>query len=210
MQEVAAGVEIAASVAAMIAQGESTRMKIEEGIADYEEEVKRLEETKLARETQMMGKEQRAKQIGIAGLTEQAAAGKYETETAMMKAEMTSSSAQARIGASGVKATGSALMGAQQATDIAYAAADRTAEAAAAGIRIGGLELGNQLQTATGERSLLTMEYRQTIEEQRRKKTELETNKNAMVAWAYLGGLAGVSSSFYNAAANTNLFGNNS
>jgi hypothetical protein len=194
-------VETTLAVAAGIANVAATNMQVNEGIADYNAEISRMKEMRNARLTQMEAGEARAKEIGIAGLTEQAKVGKYETETAMMKAEMTSSTAQARMGASGVKATGSALMGAQQTTDIAYAAADRTAEAAASGIRIGGLELGNKLQTAAGEQSLLTLEYRQNIEQQTRKKKELEKNRAGMLLISAAGGALNAASTYYNAVA---------
>jgi hypothetical protein len=174
-------------------------MQINEAANDYAAEISRMKQMRNARLTEMNAGQERAKEIGIAGLTEKAAAGKYETQQAMMKAEMTGSTAQARIGASGVKATGSALMGAQQATDIAYAAADRTAEAAAAGVRIGGLELGNQLQTAEGQESLLTLEYRQDIEQQQRKLTELKKNRPGMLAIAAAGGALNAYGTYYNA-----------
>jgi hypothetical protein len=194
-------VETTLAVAAGIANMAATNMQINEGISDYSAEIGRMKEMRNARLTQMTGAEARAKEIGIAGLEEQAKAGEYETRTAMMKAEMTSSSAQARMGASGVKATGSALMGAQQATDIAYAAADRTAEAAASGINIGGLQLGNQLQTAEGQKSLLTLEYRQDIEQQERKKKDLQKNRAGMLAISAAGGALNAASTYYNATA---------
>ena len=194
-------VETALAVASGIANVAATAMQVQEGIHDYEAEIARMQEMRNARLTEMSAAAGRAKEIGIEGLTEKASAGKYETETATMKAEMASSTARARIGASGVKATGSALMGAQQTADIAYAAADRTAEAAAAGVRIGGLELGNQLQTAAGDRSLLTLEYRQNIEQQIRKKKELEANQWGMYAIAAAGGAMGAASTYYNAVA---------
>jgi hypothetical protein len=175
-------------------------MKIAEAKGDYQAEIDRLEKMRTDRILHLEGMADRRKAIGIESLTEAGKQAKYETSAAMMKAEMASSSERAKIGASGVKATGSALMGAQQATDIAYAAADRTAEAAASGIRIGGLELGNTLQTAKGERSLLTLEYGQNIAEQQRKKKYLEDWGAAMVAISALGGAAGLASGFYNVA----------
>jgi len=192
-------VETALAVASGIANVAATGMQINEAANDYAAEISRMKQMRNARLTEMNAGQERAKEIGIAGLTEKAAAGKYETQQAMMKAEMTGSTAQARIGASGVKATGSALMGAQQATDIAYAAADRTAEAAAAGVRIGGLELGNQLQTAEGQESLLTLEYRQDIEQQQRKLTELKKNRPGMLAIAAAGGALNAYGTYYNA-----------
>jgi hypothetical protein len=193
-------VETTLAVASGLANMAATAMQINEAERDYNSEISRMKEMRNARLTQMSAAEARGKEIGIAGLEEQAKAGKYETQTAMMKAEMASSTAQARMGASGVKATGSALMGAQQTTDIAYAAADRTAEAAKAGIQILGLELGNKLQTASGEQSLLTLEYRQNIDEQTRKRNELLKNRNAMMGIAMAGGALNAAGTFYNAS----------
>ncbi len=198
--EVAAVVSVATTAASMVASGAATAMKIEEGIADYAAEINRQEEMRDARLSQMSASAGRTKEIGIESIGEGAEQAKYESETAMMKATMASSTETAKIGASGVKARGSALMAAQQTTDIAYAAADRTAEAGAAGIRIAGLQLGNQLQSAAGERSLLTLEYKQGLAEQQRKKDELEKNKWAMIAISLAGGAGALGTSFYNAS----------
>lgn len=194
-------VETTLAVASGIANVSATAMQVKEGLNDYDAEIARMKEMRNARLKQMNASEARAKEIGIEGLNEQAKAGEYETRNAMMKAEMTSSAAQAKLGASGVKSSGSALMGAQQATDIAYAAADRTAEAAASGVRIGGLELGNRLQSAAGEQSLLTLEYRQDIEQQQRKRKELQQNQWGMYAIAAAGGALNAAGTFYNATA---------
>ena len=188
--------------AALVAQAASVSMKIQEAEKDYAEEIARLETQKTARETIATSEIGRAKETGIAALSERGAQAAYETAGAMRKAEQTASSAEARIGAGGVRASGTALAAAQQETDIAYAGAQRIAEAGAAQMKIGGLQLKNQLVGGREQKSLLTMEYGQRITEQKRKLTELEENATEMINWTLLGGLAGVYGSFYNSSAN--------
>ncbi len=200
MQEVAAGVEIAAGLAAAKAREQATKMKIEEGIADYQEEINKLIVTHQTKSKLMSEEMARTRALGVATLTETGKQSAYETKLASMKATQTASSAEARIGASGLKATGTALMGAQQETDIAYAAADRTAEAGAANVNIGGLQLGNTLKTQAGQKSLLTLEYKQNLASAERRKTELIKNKQALMNLAFYGGLADVASGFYHMA----------
>jgi hypothetical protein len=197
MTEVAATVQIAASVAKAIADVAAMKMKIEEGVADYNEDIARRTKSMNARVELMTGEMKREKAIGVASLEEKAAGANFESRMADMKAAQTASSSEAAIGASGVRASGSALLGAQQTTDIAYAAADRTAEAGAAGVRLGGMELGNRLESAQGQKSLLTMESTMDIRQQQRKRDELLKNKSAMLWMAGIGGAAGVASSFY-------------
>jgi hypothetical protein len=181
----------------LAAQGIATGMKIEEAKSDYQAQIDMLQTQKTAKISAMDEAAGRNKELGIAGINEKSASANYDTQMATMKAELTSSSAEAKLGASGVRAGGSALMAAQQQTDIAYAAADRTAEAGAAGVKIGGLQLGDTLKTAASQKSLLTLEYGQSITEAQRKKDYLNANEGAMMALGAVGGLAGLPSSFY-------------
>ena len=175
----------------------TTGMRIEEARRDYAHNIANMKEAKAARLAAAEGEIVRGKETGIAALSERGAQAAYETNVAMRKAEQTASSAEARIGASGVRASGTALAAAQQETDIAYAGAQRIAEAGTAQMKIGGLQLKNQLVGGREQKSLLTMEYQQRITEAQRKKTELEENTVAMLFQVGLGGLAGLSSSFY-------------
>ncbi len=185
---------------ALAAMKESTEQKINEAITDYTKEIERLQETKSARENAMENEIGRVREAGITALTERGAQAGYETRKAMMGAAQAASSAEARLGASGVRATGTALAGRQQDVDIAYAGAQRVAEAGAAQMKLGGLQLGSQLQGAQEKKSLLTMEYRQNITEQQRKLAELQANKGQYLGWVVQGGLAGIYSNFYQGA----------
>ena len=175
-------------------------MKIQEAKADYAAEIQRLTQAERARERVMESEIGRARELGITALTERGAQAEYETKMAAMKAEQAVSAGESRIGAGGIRASGTAVAAAQQQADIAYAGAQRTAEAGAAQMKIGGLQLKGQLLGGKEQESLLTLEYSQRITEQQRKKRELEANANAMINWALLGGLAGVTSSFYQAS----------
>lgn len=188
--------------ASWVWQAAAVEMKIREAEKDYASEISRLETQKAAREAVAESEIGRGKEIGIGVLTERGAQAAFESQKAMREVEQTASAAEARIGASGVRVSGSALAAAQQDVDIAYAGAARVAEAGAAQMTIGGLQLKGQLKGAREQKSLLTMEYGQTITEQKRKLTELEKNATAMINLTLLGGLAGVYSSFYKSSAN--------
>jgi len=190
------GLQIAAAAMESIAVG----FKIEEAITDYAQEISDLKEMRNARLAEMTASGERAKEAGIAGLQEKVAGANFDTRMATMKAEMTASGSEAKMAASGVRAGGSALMGAQQNVDIAYAAADRVAEAGTAGVRIGGLQLADTLQSSKAAKSLLTLEYGQTLAEQKKKKENLQKSKGFMIAATALGAGAGVASSFYEKA----------
>lgn len=191
---------IGMQVAALGAQVWTTSMKIDEAIGDYGREITRLQDMRDARVGQMEQAMARAKEAGTLSLAERAAQSAYDTRMATMKAEMVASGSEAKMAASGVRAKGTAYGAAQQTTDIAFAAAERTAESGAAGVKIGGLELSNTLKGAEGQKTLLTLEYGQNIAEQQFKKAELESNKTAMLWQVGLGGLAGLGTSFYQAA----------
>lgn len=195
--QVAAAANLAFQVAAMAATGIGTAMKIEEGKEDYRSEIARMEEAKAARERVMENEIARAKDTGVAALTEEGRAGTFETRMALMGVEQVASSAEARMGAGNIRAAGTAAAAAQQQVDIAYAGAQRQAEAAASRMTVGGMQLRNQLQSGREQKSLLTMEYEQNLAEQRRKLKDLTEHKAAMVAIAVAGGMAGLSSTFY-------------
>ena len=197
---------IAFSIAEMVARGEAARMKISEATRDYAAEIKRLQEGQRAREQVMESEIGRARELGVTALTERGAQAEYETKMAAMKAEQAVSAGESRIGAGGIRASGTVLAAAQQQADIAYAGAQRTAEAGAAQMKIGGLQLKGQLLGGEEQKSLLTLQYSQALAEQKRKKAELESNASAMIAMAYAGGLAGVGSSFYQST-QTKLWG---
>jgi hypothetical protein len=210
---------MAAAIAAMLAAGAGTKMKIEEGIADYNTaiadinarsaqegwEALRQRNVSQAEETRAIGA---AKKEGVLGLKERGAQAAFEGRMAMTSAEMTASSEEARLGASGVRGRGSPLLAAQQNVDLAFAAADRTIESGNAGMKLGGLQLKNtmagigaagamQRGNIEGQSSLATFEYARQTREATRKRNELASNKNKMIAIALAGGGSGLASSFY-------------
>lgn len=138
-----------------------------------------------------------ARAEGVMGLQEQGAQSAYESRMAMTRAELTAGAEVSRLGKSGVRMGGSPLLAAQQNVDLAYAAADRTAEQGRAGMAIGGLRLKNELggisagtamQVAdiNAEDTLLTRDYQRRIDEMNRKFEELQKNSGKMLAWAML------------------------
>lgn len=221
-QEIAAIVDMGALAAAMVATGEATKYKIDEAIGDYDQAIldidAQIDETELERDRKLGQLDYNyrfALEGGEAALGEKSAAAKYDTRMAMTKAEMIASSAENALGSSGVRASGSPLLAAQQQVDLAFAAADRTAEAGSAGVKLGGLALGKQLtsiehgrQDVRAQSSLLTSEFGRRRAGNVRKKTELEENRGKMIAWAYAGGAPALTSSFYNASKTFNWWGN--
>jgi len=172
-------------------------LKIEEAKTDYTKEIERLQEQLTARETVAASEIGRTRELGIAALTERGAQAAFESQKAMREVEQTASAAESRIGASGVRASGSALAAAQQDVDIAYAGAQRTAEAGEAAMKIGGLQLSGQLKGQAEQKTLLTLGYNQQITEQQRKLTELQGNAQQYLENIRLGGMAELTSSFY-------------
>ena len=106
---VAAWVNVGAQAAAIAAQGQGTAMKIKEGIRDYTQAVSDL----TAKGTEAQQEAQRrigtARAEGVLGLKEQGAQAAFEGRMAMTQAEMVASSEEAKLGASGVRSTGSPL-----------------------------------------------------------------------------------------------------
>jgi hypothetical protein len=185
--------------AAMVATGVTTGMKIEEGISDYTnaiaQEQARIAETEAERDRRIAT----TKGEGVLALKEQGAQSAYESRLAYTQAELTASAVENKLGASGVRQTGSPLLAAQQQVDIAYAQADRTMESGQAAMTLGGMKLGGQMADITAASTLATNEYNRRQTEMRRKKTYLEENKAAMVGWAAVGGAPGLAASFYDA-----------
>ena len=196
--EVAAGLDIAAQIAAAAAAFTATGMKIEEGIADYSEEIKRVQARSAETVKESLRQITAARAEGVMGLKEQGAQAAYEGRMAMTGAEMAASSEEQKLGASGVRAKGSPLLAAQQNVDIAFAAADRTIEKGNAGMKLGGLRLGNQMAGIRAQETLATAEYGRQQTELTRKRTYLQENKAMLQDLAAYGALPGLISSFYN------------
>lgn len=198
--EVAAVFDVATAIAAMAAAGVATSMKIEEGISDYEhamaQEQARIAETEAERDRRIAA----TKGEEVLALKEQGAQSAYESRLAYTQAELTASAVENKLGASGVRQTGSPLLAAQQQVDLAYAQADRTMGSGQAAMTLGGMKLGGQMADITAASTLATSEYNRRQAEMLRKKRELEANKGEMVALAVIGGAPALATSFYNAA----------
>ena len=223
---------IALQTASLVATGVGTAKRIDEGISDYNAEIARTSNQLADRRAEVVrqlkvsrNEEARVfkdvKQEGVLSLREQSAQAGFESRAAFTQAEGFASSEEARLGASGVRASGSPLLAAQQNVDLAFAAADRTAERGSAGVRLGGVRLGNQLGGVraqgeiqrggiTGQQTLVTREANRRIAEQARKRNELQSNRTALIAIAAAGGAAGLASTFYQINAQTPLFNSSS
>jgi len=195
----AAIAEVGFMIAAAVATGEATELKIEEGIGDYSQAIADVK----ARSAEISAEADRrigaTKEEGILSLKEQGAQAAFEGKMAMTQVEMVASSEEAKLGASGVRAKGSPLLAAQQKVDQAAAAADRTIEKGSAGIAIGGLRLKTAMADIGAEESMLTAQYTRRQTELERKKRELQQNKSDIVKWAKIGGYASAAGSFYKA-----------
>ena len=198
--QAAAVFDMATAIAAMVAAGAATKYKIEEGIADYQQAIADVQAKSAETAAEATRRIGATKEEGVLSLKEQGAQAAYEGRMAMTQAEMTASSEEAKLGASGVRAKGSPLLAAQQNVDLAFAAADRTIESGKAAVSIGGVQLKNTIAGIGAQESLLTSEYARQQREMERKKKELQENKGSMVAWAVAGGSVGLASSFYRAS----------
>ena len=202
--DVALGVTAAASlaftIAAAVAAGQATEMKVDEGIEDYSRAIADVK----ARSGEVSAEADRrigtTKEEGILSLKEQGAQAAFEGRMAMTQAEMVASSEEAKLGASGVRAKGSPLLAAQQNVDLAFAAADRTIEKGSAGVALGGVRLKTGLADIGAQETMLTSEYSRKQTELERKKRELQANRSDIVKWAKIGGAAGVASKFFDVA----------
>lgn len=171
------------------AQSKIVAMKIQEGLADYTEYLAQIEAAGTEQVSEGIRKGMQTRAEGIAAIGEMSRQAAYETKTAYMGAELTSSAQEAKLGASGVRATGSPLLAAQQMSDVAWGAAGEKGRAGAAGITLGGLKLGGSLADIRAQTTLLTSEYQRKLTSARRKKTELETNAPEMIRQANLGAI---------------------
>jgi hypothetical protein len=169
------------------AQATLTEMKIHEGIADYAEYITQTEQAKSEQLSARAGNLDRTRAEGAAALKELGAQAAYETKAGYQKATMVSLAQEAKIGASGVRAAGSPLLAAQQASDTAWGEAGETARRGASAVTLGGLKLGGTLADYKAETSLLTGEYQRKLSSATRKKTELEANEAGMISAANWG-----------------------
>ncbi len=165
-----------ASTAADAAEAseEAAGMSIQESIAAYYSSIADIKAKSAdisAEATRMIGAK---KGEGILSLKEQGAQAAYEGKMAMTQAEMVASSEEAKLGASGVRPTGSPLLAAQQNVDFAAAAADRTIEKGSAGIALGGVILKTGLADIGAQETMLTKEYTRKQKEMERRLKELQ------------------------------------
>lgn len=171
----------------MTPAGHAVSLQIQEGIEDYRELMWQLQKGAQLASAEATRKTAQTKTEGIVALQEMATQAAYETKTAFMGAELASSAQEAKLGASGVRASGSPLLAAQQMSDVAWGAASEKGRQAAAGISLGGLKLGGSLQDIKAANSLLTQEYLMKYMSAGRKKADLEKNARALISAADTG-----------------------
>jgi hypothetical protein len=190
------------------AAGKAVAEQVEEGIADYQDIINQFEgvstygkvlsgepgdirgkavETSrtlgLIGETKAEGARRirQTKVEGVANLKDLGKQAAFESGVAQTQAQMTASGQTAKLGASGARATGSPLLAAQQASDIARAAAGEKTRAGNAGIALGGLKLGGSLADIQAATTLLTSEYERKLATAKRKQKSLAENKEELV-----------------------------
>jgi len=197
---VAAALDIFAQIGGMAAQATATEMQINEAIASYGRDIKELEAKIVTQQGLTRASMDETRRIGVEELKEVGREAGFQAKTGYTTAERLALSAENRIGASGVRAIGSPVMGAQQDVDLAFAAVDRNVERGESALKIGGLRLASSLAKEQRTSTALTEQWgrqkQRTIDES----WALEYNRSKMVFLAGAGGLPGLTSSFYNAA----------
>jgi len=162
------------SIYSMVTEANAAEEQIAESITDYKEAITNTE-TQIAEVT--AERERRigtTKAEGVLALKEQGAQSAYESRIAMTQAEMTASAVENKLGASGVRQTGSPLLAAQQQVDLAYATAERTVQAGGAAMTLGGVKLGGAMEDISAMATLTTAEYQRRLATYKRKLTELQ------------------------------------
>lgn len=152
-----------------VTEQSATEQQTQETIADYQEAITNTK----AQLAEIEGERERrigiTKAEGVLALKEQGAQSAYESRLAMTQAEMTASAVENRLGASGVRQTGSPLLAAQQQVDLAYAQADRTVEAGGVAMTLGGVKLGGAMGDISAAATLATADYQRKLATYQRK-----------------------------------------
>jgi len=157
-----------------VTEGQATEAQIGESIADYQEAITNTEAQLAEIESERTRQLGTIKGAGVLELKEQGAQSAYESRIAMTQAEMTASAVENKLGASGVRQTGSPLLAAQQQVDLAYATAERTVQAGGAAMTLGGVKLGGAMEDISAAATLATAEYQRRLATYRRKLTALQ------------------------------------
>ncbi len=194
----ATGIEIMTGVvslglqaAGMIATARAAGQEISETIGDYFAAIEQVQERSAETSVEAARRLGTTKEEGIMSLKEQGAQAAFEGRMAMTQAEMVASSEEAKLGASGVRPTGSPLLAAQQNVDIAAAAADRTIQKGSAGMALGGLKFGTAMADIGAQETMLTSEYARQQKEMRRKLKELGLTETQIEQGIDTGGFVG-------------------
>ena len=156
-----------------VTEGQATEAQIGESIADYQEAITNTEAQLAEIESERTRQLGTIKGAGVLELKEQGAQSAYESRIAMTQAEMTASAVENKLGASGVRQTGSPLLAAQQQVDLAYAQADRTVESGRAAMTLGGAKLAGAMGDISAAATLATAEYQRRLATYRRKLTAI-------------------------------------
>jgi hypothetical protein len=183
----------------MAAQGVATGMKIDEAIGDYGSSMSDISAQISETQTEAARRIGQAKAEGVTTLKDMSRENAYQAGVAVTEAAQVGSAAENKLGASGVKRTGSPLLALQQTTDMATAAAANKIAGGNAGIAIGGLKLGGAMSDINAQASMLTSGYQRQYNEQARKKKNLQENRGLMIGVAVAGGAGALGSSFYDA-----------
>ena len=186
-------------VSQMIAQGAATGMKIEEAIGDYSQSMTDIGTQISETQTEAARRIGQTKVEGVATLKDMSRENAYQAGVATTEAQMVGSAAENKLGAAGVKRTGSPLLALQQTTDLAKAAAANKIAGGNAGIALGGLKLTGAISDINAQATLLTSNYQRQYNEAARKKKYLKENEAAMIALSTAGGAGALGSSFYDA-----------
>lgn len=157
----------------MVKEGEATEEQIKESVEDYNEAITNTEAQLAEVESERTRQLGTIKGAGVLALKEQGAQSAYESRIAMTQAEMTASAVENKLGASGVRQTGSPLLAAQQQVDLAYATAERTVQAGGAAMTLGGAKLGGAMGDISAAATLATAEYKRRLATYKRKLTSL-------------------------------------
>jgi len=192
--------DVGAATGAMFAQKAATRMKIDEAVRAYYRDIAELDAKISTQQGLTRASMDETRRIGVEELKEVGREAGFQARTGYTTAERLALSAENRIGASGVRAIGSPVMGAQQDVDLAFAAVDRNVERGESALKIGGLRLASSLAKEQRTSTALTEQWGRQRRRQQAELDELWANKETMEWLAFAGGLPGLTASFYNAS----------
>lgn len=189
---------VALKAAAMVAQGISTGMKIDETISDYQDQ---MDTTNLQMQQSEAERSRRVTQTrGVmnANLGEASQELSYQAGAAAEKAALANSAAKAAIGYSGLRMAGSPLAAIRQTERINNAAAAETIRSGGAQLKAAGTQYANQIADINAQASALTAGYQRQYDLMKKKRDYLQQNKVGMIALASAGAAVDVGEAVIN------------